>query len=330
MTADLIDTADDAHVDAHSPVGGIIRDLSRSQKLISPKYFYDHAGSILFEKISELPEYYLTRVEQKIMNEHLDEIAELLGRRVSVIEFGSGSSAKIRTLLDGLQEPAAYVPVDISADYLRGMAHALEIDYPQITIRPVVADMTRPFELPRFEIPPERNIVFFPGSTIGNFDTREARDLLKVMHAEAKPGGALLIGVDPVKDPEVIRSAYNDTQGVTAEFNLNILRHLNREFGADFELRNFEHDAIYDETRNRIEMRLVSSRPQIATVAGTKIAFERGEYIITEYSHKFSVEAFAILAEVAGFELARTWTDADELFNVHYLTTMMNNDNDIT
>ncbi len=306
---------------AHSEhVNEVIAGLSAPQKRISPKYFYDQRGSKLFNRICELPEYYLTRTELKIFETHLDEIATHIGPRVSVIEFGSGADTKIRLLLDHLSEPAAYVPVDISSRYLEAMAEKLAVDYPQVTIRPLVADFTRPFELPTFATPPERNLVFFPGSTIGNFDDSEACALLKVMRAEAKPGGALLIGVDLEKDPDIIRAAYNDSQGLTAEFNLNVLRHLNRKFGTNFEAEHFRHQAVYDEASSRIEMRLISLRPQTVTLAGTPIQFERDEYIVTEYSRKYSLEAFAGIARDAGFDFGQAWLDENEWFSVQYLT----------
>ncbi|MEE9571138.1 MAG: L-histidine N(alpha)-methyltransferase [Gammaproteobacteria bacterium] len=301
-------------------VNEVIAGLSAPQKRISPKYLYDQKGSKLFDRLAGLPEYYLTRTELKILDTHLDEMATHIGPRASVIEFGSGSGTKIRLLLDRLSDPAAYVPVDISSRYLLAMAEELAIDYPHVTIRPVFADFTRPFDLPTFATPPDRNLVFFPGSTIGNFDDSEACALLKVMRVEAKPGGALLIGVDLQKDPDTIRAAYNDSQGLTAEFNLNVLRHLNRAFGANFELEHFRHEAIYDEANGRIEMRLISLRPQTVTLAETLIPFERNEYIVTEHSRKYSLEAFANIAREAGFEFEQAWLDENALFSVQYLT----------
>ncbi|MFL2547257.1 MAG: L-histidine N(alpha)-methyltransferase [Candidatus Rariloculaceae bacterium] len=301
-------------------VDDVIAGLSAKQKSISPRYFYDQAGSELFDRIRDLPEYYLTRTEQRIMEENLPEIAELIGARASVIEFGSGSSAKIRALLDHLQDPAAYVPVDVSGDYLLEMADELASDYPGLTVRPVAADFTRPFDLPKFDSTPEKNVVFCPGSTIGNLEGDEALKLLGVMRAAAKPGGALLIGVDLVKDTEIILAAYNDSQGLTAEFNLNVLGHLNGLLGANFELEHFRHEAVYDASECRIEMRLVSTRRQTVTLAGTQIEFDADEFIITEYSHKYSREAFSTMAVDAGFSPSRIWTDPDELFSVHHLT----------
>jgi len=298
----------------------VLAGLTAPQKRLSPKYFYDETGSRLFDEICELPEYYLTRTEREIMHRHLDEMAALIGPRASIIELGSGSSRKIRQLLDGLDEPIAYVPVDISAAYLSAMAEALAKDYPAVQISPVFADFTRPFELPTHSVVPERNLVFFPGSTIGNFDLSEARSLLEVMRVEAKPGGALLIGVDLKKDPGIIRAAYNDRAGVTAAFNLNVLRRLNAELDANFDLASFRHEAIYDEARGRIEMRLVSVRAQRVTVAGYAIDFRAGEPIITEYSRKYAQDEFEALACSTGLEPVCAWRDPDALFSVQYLT----------
>lgn len=298
----------------------VVAGLCAPQKSIAPKYFYDQAGSALFDLICDQPEYYLTRTEQRIMEENISEIADLIGPRASIIEFGSGSSAKIRKLLDHLHQPAAYVPVDISSDYLLEVARELSIDYPAVEIRPLAADFTRPFALPEFETPPRKNVAFFPGSTIGNFHDRDARKLLSVMHTEAKPGGALLIGVDLIKDPEILHAAYNDGRGVTAKFNLNVLRHLNRVLGANFVPEHFRHQAIYDEARHRIEMRLVSTRRQTVTLDNSRIEFERDEYIITEYSHKFAADSFISVAADVGFRSERMWVDEDKLFSVHYLT----------
>ena len=298
----------------------ILAGLSAPQKRISPKYFYDERGSELFDQICDLDEYYPTRTELAVMQAHADELAELVGPRAAVIEFGAGSNLKVRLLLDHLHEPAAYVPVDISGDYLLKQAEDLAADYPNVHIQPVCADFTRPFELPDHPVMPERNLVFFPGSTIGNFSRARAFELLEVMAAEAKSGGALLIGVDLRKDPAILEPAYNDSLGVTAEFNLNVLARLNRELGADFSLEHFEHRAVYDETEGRMEMRLVSTRSQTVTLRGTKITFARDEYIVTEHSHKYSIQEFQALATRAGFTPQRVWTDADSLFSVHYLT----------
>lgn len=292
--------------------------LTAPEKHLSPKYFYDRRGSLLFDQICTLEEYYPTRTERALMREHADDIADLAGRHTTVIEFGAGSSDKIRLLLDHLHEPSAYVPIDISADYLRREAADLSRDYPDLAVRPVFADFTQSFPLPE----QERALVFFPGSTIGNFCEPEALELLETMARAARPGGALLIGVDLRKDPARLEAAYNDSLGVTSAFNLNALGHLNRGLGADFDLGGFRHCAIYDEPRGRIEMRLISTRRQTATLAVVEVPFEDGEHIVTEYSHKYSIAGFHELAQRAGFEPVRTWVDKESLFSVHYLTAL--------
>lgn len=296
----------------------ILAGLTAPQKRISPKYFYDQRGSELFDQICNLPEYYPTRTELHIMERHLPEIAERVGPGAAVIEFGAGSNAKARQLLEQLTDPVAYVPVEISGEYLSEQAVELAREFPGLSVIPVVADFTKPFDLPDHPATPNRNLVFFPGSTIGNFTRREARALLEVMREEAKSGGALLLGVDLVKDASMICAAYNDSRGVTAQFNLNVLHHLNAGVGSDFRPEHFEHEAVYDLPRNRIEMRLVSSRDQIVTIADVEIPFAAGEYIITEYSHKYSIDEFANVVRQAGFEPEAVWTDDDALFSVHY------------
>jgi dimethylhistidine N-methyltransferase len=226
----------------------ILQGLARPQKALSPKFFYDERGSALFDAICELPEYYPTRTELQIMRSHIDEMAHRIGPHASVIELGSGSSLKTRILLEHLESPAAYVPVDISRDHLVATADSLSQDFPDLEVLPVAADFTHPFPLPSPRIPPQRNVVYFPGSTIGNFSPMAALELLRVMYQEAGPGGALLIGIDLKKDPAILHRAYNDSAGTTAEFNLNLLRRLNNEFGADIRLKNFRHRATWNET----------------------------------------------------------------------------------
>ncbi|HJR68610.1 MAG TPA: L-histidine N(alpha)-methyltransferase [Gammaproteobacteria bacterium] len=298
----------------------ILKGLTAPQKRLSPKYLYDRRGSELFDRICSLPEYYPTRTELKLMESHLDEVAGLVGERAAVIEFGAGSNVKVRLLLDHLREPAAYVPVDISPEFLLEQVESLRPDYPDVHMQPVFADFTRPFELPEHPVEPLRNLVFFPGSTIGNFTRPRALEVLEVMAAEAKPGGALLIGVDLRKDPAILYAAYNDAEGVTAEFNLNLLARLNRELDAEFDLERFAHHAHYDEHEHRIEMRLISACRQRIKVAGVPIEFMSGEYIITEYSHKYSPGEFHALAERAGFAPCRTWIDDDRLFSLQFMT----------
>ncbi|MGB5335868.1 MAG: L-histidine N(alpha)-methyltransferase [Woeseiaceae bacterium] len=296
----------------------IVAGLSQPQKTISPKYFYDERGSRLFDQITELPEYYLTDAELEIMRTNVDDMADLVGKTASLIEFGSGSSLKTRILLQNLDELAAYVPVDISEQHLYASAQQLRGEFPGIDIRPVVADFTKTFSLPTPTVMPVRNVVYFPGSTIGNFEHDMAMELLRVMRAEAGDNGALLIGVDLQKDPEIIDRAYNDEAGVTAEFNLNMLRHLNKEFGANFDLDSFEHSAVYDEDEGRVVIELISQAEQTFEIADREFELADGESILTEYSHKYTLQGFAEMAEAAGFSVAKVWTDPDELFSVQY------------
>ncbi|CAN5216485.1 L-histidine N(alpha)-methyltransferase [soil metagenome] len=300
----------------------ILNGLTAHPKRISPKYFYDERGSQLFDQICELPEYYPTRTELEIMRDNVGEIARLVGPEASLIEFGSGSSLKTQILLENLDRLAAYVPVDISKEHLVAAAERIAAQFPHIEVLPVCADFTQPFELPDPAVTPVRNLVYFPGSTIGNFQRPQALALLKAMSRVATRGGALLIGVDLDKDPQIITRAYNDSAGVTAEFNLNMLAHLNREFGANFELRQFAHRAVYDHEDNRIEMQLVSMCDQTVMVAGRRIPFRKGEYIITEYSHKYTPQEFATLAAEADFSVKRVWMDPDALFSVQFLVCL--------
>jgi dimethylhistidine N-methyltransferase len=253
------------------------------------------------------------------MRDNVAEIARLVGKQASLIEFGSGSSLKTRVLLQHLDELAAYVPVDISEDHLLGSARQIREEFPHLDVLPVVADFTQPFRLPSPKVMPVRNVVYFPGSTIGNFTQEAALDLLRVMHGEAGEDGALLIGVDLQKDPAIIERAYNDGAGVTAEFNRNMLRHLNREFGADFDLDAFTHSAEYNEEEGRIEIRLVSAQDQEFTLGEESFSIGKDEAILTEYSHKYTLESFAAMAEATGFRVAQVWMDADRLFSVQYL-----------
>lgn len=297
----------------------ILDGLRGQPKQVSPKFFYDELGSQLFDEICEQPEYYPTRTELDIMEDNLDEIAGLLGPAVSLIEYGSGSSTKTRLLLDRLQEPTAYVPVDISKEHLASAAERLAAEYPDVEVLPVCTDFTKPFALPALNRAAARNVVYFPGSTIGNFNMDDALNLLKVMRSEAGDDGGLLIGVDLIKSREILEPAYNDVAGVTADFNLNLLRRLNREHDADFELDKFRHEAVYDEDQNRIEMRLIALTEHTVNVGDEEFAFEAGEHIVTEHSHKFGVEQFAELAARAGFDVRSVWTDDDALFSVQYL-----------
>lgn len=291
--------------------------LGRTPKSVPSKYLYDARGSALFDSICEQPEYYPTRVETAILKAEADGIAAALGPGVALVEFGSGSSVKVRILLDALEAPAAYVPVDISAEHLEAAARDLAADYPNLPVRPVAADYTKPFSLP--DDVPGRRAAFFPGSTIGNFEPEEAADFLAGSTRLLGPGGDLLIGADTVKDTATLNAAYNDAAGVTAAFSLNLLERINRELGADLDPARFAHDAAYNPERRRIEIGLRSLRDQTAEVAGRRFAFGRGEIVQTERSYKYAVEDFRALARRAGLRPERAWTDEDGLFAVHHL-----------
>ncbi len=315
----MLDSTARQAVVADDELEELIEGLRQDEKTISPKYFYDEVGSQLFDEITQLPEYYPTQTELGIMQDNIAEIAELVGPHASLIEFGSGSSMKTHVLLQGLRDLAVYVPVDISEDHLVASAKALHEDYPELDIIPLVADFTKPFDLPTPRVMPLRNIVYFPGSTIGNFTDEDARSLLEVMYTEAGEGGALLIGVDLQKDPAILERAYNDSAGVTAAFNRNMLRHLNREFGTDFDVEDFSHKAIYNQEIGRIELRLVAGSKQQVHVGDAVITIEAGEGILTEYSHKYTLRGFSAMAASADFRVERVWMDSDELFSVQYL-----------
>ncbi|MBD3314262.1 MAG: L-histidine N(alpha)-methyltransferase [Chitinivibrionales bacterium] len=298
----------------------VTAELSGEDKCLSSKYLYDKRGSELFERICGLEEYYPTRTETAIMQKALPEIASIIGPECLLIEYGSGSSTKTRLLLDKLCAPCAYMPIDISAQFLEQTAKLLKATYPSITILPLCADFTALNALPELKVNHRRKIAFFPGSTIGNFDPRNAVELLKRISSTCGEGGGLLIGVDLKKDPEILWRAYNDSQGVTAAFNKNVLVRLNRELGADFDLDKFNHWAPYIEDKGRVEMRLVSSAEQTVSIGETAIHFERDEYIRTECSYKFSVGGFHALAHDAGYEVTGVWLDPQKLFSVHFLT----------
>ncbi len=298
----------------------VIEALSREPlKELPTQYLYDERGSALFDRICELPEYYPTRTELSIMERDAGQMARVIGPGTLVVEYGSGSSVKTRHLLEALVDPAGCVLVDISRDHLLRSAEVLAGRFPHVEVLPVCADFTAPFDVPTPQHAVERRVVYFPGSTIGNFLPEAAERLLAQMAEQCGPGGGLLIGTDLRKDPAVLKAAYNDAQGVTAEFNLNLLRRINRELKADFDVQGFRHQAIYDESKGRIEMLLISRRPQTVTVAGHRFSFAEGEAIRTEYSHKYSVEGFTAMAGQCGFEPVQAWVDPQQLFCVHYL-----------
>lgn len=301
----------------------LVAGLSERPRCVAPKYFYDAAGSALFDRICELPEYYPTRTELAILERNAPAIAKHIGSRADIVEFGAGSLSKIRLLLDAFEPsrvPRRFFPIDISAEHLEVAAHRLRADYPWLHVHPIAADYMREGALGELEAVSDRRVGFFPGSTIGNLDPDEARAFLR-QAARLLEGGGLVIGVDLVKDPEVLHRAYNDRQGVTAAFNLNLLRRANEELGADFDLSQFAHYAFYEPRRQRIEMHLVSRCAQTVRVAGHTFAFDQGESIHTENSHKFTIEGFRTLAVSAGFEPGPVWTDEARLFSVHWLAS---------
>lgn len=306
--------------DAAVMLDDVLHGLALPEKNIPSLYFYDQRGSELFEAITALPEYYPTRTEIAILETHGAEMAAALGPGVRLIELGSGAAVKTELLLTHLEQPAAYVPVEISREHLLAAAARIAADFPGLEVLPVTADFTEPFDLPEPKHRAvRRNVAFFPGSTIGNFPRAMAADLLRATRDEVGTGGAMLIGVDLKKDHAVLERAYNDSAGVTAQFNLNLLDRLNRELGADFDLAAFRHAAVWDDALDRIEMRLISTRQQTVEIAGQSFAFATGEILVTEYSHKYSLEAFRRLAEASGFAVARVWTDAARLFSVQLL-----------
>ena len=296
----------------------VVAGLTATPKRLLPKYFYDGAGSALFEQITELPEYYPTRREIGILEEHAGDIAALIPPGAALVEFGSGSSTKTRKVLSTAASLAAYVPVDISAQFLQQQVAELRREYPKLAVLPVAADFTRPFELPdAVRIMPR--VGFFPGSTIGNFEPHEAAAFLRHAGRILGHGATFIVGVDLIKDTQVLQKAYNDPQGVTAKFNLNLLARINRELGAKFNLECFEHHAFFNRERSRIEMHLASLKRQRIKVCGECIDFRAGETIHTENSYKYSVASFGALARGAGWTPTTVWTDPDNYFSVHTL-----------
>ncbi|MFG1425721.1 L-histidine N(alpha)-methyltransferase [Roseixanthobacter glucoisosaccharinicivorans] len=294
--------------------------LSSRTKRLAPKYFYDAAGSALFEQITQLPEYYPTRTEISILRDHAEDLAALLPPGGVLVEFGSGASVKVRLLLDRIPHLAAYVPVDISAEFLERTATDLRRAYPGIEILPLADDFTQRFALPQMTL--GRPLLgFFPGSTIGNFEPADARDFLARARETLGPGSRMIVGVDLVKDPRRLHAAYNDAAGVTAQFNKNVLVRANRELGTDFELSAFVHRAFFNAPASRIEMHLVSAEAQTVHLEGAAYHFAAGESLHTECSYKYTLDSFADLAANAGWRREAAWTDPDRLFSVHLLAS---------
>lgn len=295
----------------------VLEGLQKPQKTLPSKYFYDKRGSELFEQICELDEYYPTRTEFSIMRENIEEITAQLGGNIQFIELGSGSSLKTRLLLDHLPDIDSYVPVDISDDFLADVAIDLQSEYPILDIMPVAADYTQPFDLPQ-KNHETRRIAFYPGSTIGNFTKEQAAEFIALIAGLVVENGGLLIGFDLLKDEETLISAYDDSKGITAEFNKNILWRINRELDANFNPDAFEHKAIFNEKKNRIEMHLISQADQVVRILGDTITFSKGETIHTENSHKYSLESFREIT-APYFHPVQTWMDKDEMFAVQFL-----------
>jgi len=296
----------------------VVAGLGDDPKWLSAKYFYDSAGSELFEQITALPEYYPTRTELKILSKNAGAISAYIPLAAALVEFGTGSTRKARVLLNAAPQISAYVPVDISAGFLTAQAAALRRDVSNVAILPVVADFTRDFQLPG-QIRARPRVGFFPGSTIGNFEPDDAAEFLAQAARILGSGSTMIIGIDLIKDEVVLNAAYDDAAGVTAKFNLNILRRMNRELGGDFDISAFRHRAFYRAAHHRIEMHLESLRAQTVRVAGRSFAFRQGETIHTENSYKYTVESFRALAESAGWRAAATWTDENALFSIHAL-----------
>ncbi|HYC52794.1 MAG TPA: L-histidine N(alpha)-methyltransferase [Gemmatimonadaceae bacterium] len=305
------------------PVDRRLRDevlggLLGAPKTLPPKLFYDARGAELFERITQLEEYYVTRAELEILRSNAGAIAALAGPRCALVEFGSGAGVKVRLLLDALDAPVAYVPIDISCAQLARVASSLATDYPHLSVRPLCADFSAPLRIPRLP-GGARRLAFFPGSTIGNFHPAEATAFLRRVRRALGPGGALILGVDRCKEAGALHAAYDDREGVTAAFNLNLLVRLNRELAANFALHHFRHRAFYAAGPRRVEMHLESIADHDVQVAGSRIGFVRGETIWTESSYKYDCTRLNALTSSAGFEVSGIWTDAAQQFWVAFL-----------
>ncbi len=292
---------------------------SAPQKTLPCKFFYDAAGSALFDQICELDEYYPTRTEISILEDCVNELAELIGSDRLLVEYGSGSSVKIRILLNHLPL-TAYMPIDISREHLQRSAELVATDHPELAVLPVCADYSKLTDLPVYEANPDlRRVGFFPGSSIGNFSPEEAREFMQNVARQLQPGDGFIVGVDLKKDPAVLHAAYNDTKGVTAAFNLNLLERINRELEAELDPTAFDHIATYNRDHGRVEMHLVSKTDQKIKVGDEEFRLNSEETIHTENSHKYEVEEFQQLATAAGFNPVKAWTDASLWFSIHYL-----------
>ena len=298
----------------------VLSGLSKSPRRLPYKFFYDEQGAQLFQQICDLPEYYITRTEIEILRLHGSEMANALGPEIELIGLGTGAGTKTRILLEELREPRVYVPIDISKEQLDRSAARFRKMFPNLQILPVAADYLEPFELPLPRHLSSRSVVYFPGSTIGNFEPDAAGEFLTRIVELAGEGGGLLIGVDLQKDRHVIEAAYSDSAGVTAKFNKNLLARINRELGADFNLAHWQHYAVYNPAEGRIEIYLLSEMDQIVEIAGHSFQFRAGEKVLTEYSYKHTIGGFITLARQAGFHFEQVWTDDARWFGVFYFT----------
>lgn len=295
----------------------LLAGLTNHQKRIDPKFFYDQRGSELFEAITQTPEYYPTRTERTILAECAESIADYCGRGSVLIEPGAGSCEKVRLLLESIQ-PSVYVPMDISGSFLKQSAQRLTQEFPWLDVHALCADFHQA-DLEAIDLPEAKRVVFYPGSTIGNMEPQKAGDFLSRMAVWIGAGGGILLGVDLHKSEDILDAAYNDSEGVTADFNLNVLVHINQLLDGDFELQNFRHQASYDTEQQRIQMHLISQVSHQVKLNGRHLAFERGEAIHTENSYKYSLEGVKALAAYAGLTHKQAWMDDDQLFSVHYL-----------
>lgn len=299
----------------------VIDGLSGSPKRLPCKFFYDERGSRLFDQICGLDAYYPTRTEIHLLQTNAAQIARLIGPGAHLIELGSGASVKIRTLLDAMPDLAEYTAVDISKKFLIESVETLARDYPGVNVRAVCADFTRDLNIPNPDhLPEAQRVAFFPGSTIGNFSPEDAEALLRRIASMLGSRGALLVGTDLRKNADILFAAYNDIDGITAKFNLNLLSRINTELAGNFDMNGFDHHAPYLENDGKIEMRLISNRDQLVSVGEQTFSFEAGEYIHTENSYKFTVGQFSELCTRAGFKAEKFWTDSRSLFGLHYLT----------
>ena len=303
----------------HDPLEEVLDGMRHNPRYLPSKLFYDQTGSALFDEITSLDEYYLSRAEHDVLRDNVAELASVLPGNLVLIEYGSGSSVKTEILLKVLRSVQTYVPIDISREHLIDASEEISSRFPELIVLPVYADYSAHIDLGLHDIDSNQLAVFFPGSTIGNFEKEDAIRFMARIRGMVGGGGYLMIGVDLKKDLDILLPAYNDARGVTEAFNRNILVHINHRFSANFDAASFSHRAIYDESEGRIEMYLESTKDQVVAINGQSFEIEQGERIRTEYSHKYSIPEFKDLADRAGFDVSRVWTDAEELFSFQLL-----------